>query len=366
MGLAAVGVGLALLVLEGALRVKAWMDDADRLEAAVAREEPPPARGQHVTLRQLVRVSSNPRIIYELRPELDVVFLGERVVTSPDGIRAPAPAPDKPAGTVRVVGIGDSVMFGWGVPYERSYLPALRDRLRAEAPDRRWDVVNLAVPGYNTAMEVETLRVKGLRWAPDVVIVGYVWNDLELPYFLRDRADYLSLSESFLGTLLSRAVTTLRAATPGRSALDTAPPPDALVEGLHARVPAIYRSLVGADAFARAMNELAALGRARGFAVVVHTDNRLPEALAAICRAHGFTVVEQGPVLEAYMARHGIAELRGSVLTLSTADPHPSALAHGLIAETLLGAVRAAAARGTGVTDPRSRSGAPVPLGRAR
>jgi hypothetical protein len=346
IALAAAGVVLALLVLEGALRAKAWMDD-DRLDAALAREEPPPARGQHVTLRQLVRLSPNRQIIYELRPDLDVMFLGERVLTGPDGIRAPVPALGRPPGAVRIVGIGDSVMFGWGVSYERSYLPVLEARLRAEAPGRRWEVVNLAVPGYNTVMEVETLRAKGLRWAPDVVIVGYVWNDLELPYFLRDRTDYLSLRESLLATVLSRAVGTVRAAARGRpaSGVDAASAADALVEGGSGRVPAVYRSLVGAGAFGRAMNDLAALGRAEGFAVVLHVDQRLPEALAAICRAHGFTVVEQGPLLEAYMARHGIAELRGSALTLSAEDPHPSALAHGLIAETLVNPVLAAAAR---------------------
>jgi hypothetical protein len=337
---------LALLVAEAALRGKAWIEDGDRLDAALARADRPLAWGEHVTLRQLVRLSPNPRILYELRPDLEVVFLGEWVHTSRDGIRAPAPDVEKPPGTVRIVGIGDSVMFGWGVPYDRSYLPELEARLRAAAPGRRWEVVNLAVPGYNTVMEVETLRTKGLRWAPDVVIVGHVWNDLELPYFLRDREDYLSLRESYLARTLSRAMGTLRAPR-GRPVerADAASPADALVEGGNGRAPAVYRSLVGVDAFRRAADELASLGRARGFAVVVHVDNRLPDALATVYRAHGFTVIEGGPGLEAYMARHAIAELPGSALALSATDPHPSALAHGLIAEALVAPVLAAAAR---------------------
>lgn len=317
--------------------MKAWTEDEERLGSALARVEAPTGRGQHVTLRQLVRLSPNPRIIYELRPGLDVMFLGERVVTGPDGIRAPAPALDKPAGAVRIVGVGDSVMFGWGVPYELSYLPALAARLGTASPERPWEVVNLAVPGYNTVMEVETLRAKGLRWKPDVVILGYVWNDLDLPYFLRDRVDFLSLRESFLVETLGHAARTLRGRSPA------AAPPDALVEGLNMRVPAVYRSLVGAGAFEGAMNELAALGRAHGFTVVVHVDSRLPAPLAAICRAHGFVVVEQAPALEAYMLRHGIAKLAGSALTLSAQDPHPSALGHGQIADALVEPVRAAA-----------------------
>jgi hypothetical protein len=37
--------------------------------------------------------------------------------------------------------------------------------------------VNLAVPGYNTAQEMLTLKEKGLAYRPDLVIVNFVLND---------------------------------------------------------------------------------------------------------------------------------------------------------------------------------------------
>ena len=104
--LAGASVVVALLVIEVGLRTQAWIADDSRLEVALARDEPPLARGQHATLRQLVRTSRNDRIVYELRPDLDVVFLGERVVTSPDGPRRrPSPADGSaPTGGLRLEG----------------------------------------------------------------------------------------------------------------------------------------------------------------------------------------------------------------------------------------------------------------------
>jgi hypothetical protein len=49
----------------------------------------------------------------------------------------------------------------------------LEERLAKEVPNERWEVLNMAVPGYNTAMEVETLKARGLAYEPDVVVVGY-------------------------------------------------------------------------------------------------------------------------------------------------------------------------------------------------
>lgn len=36
------------------------------------------------------------------------------------------------------------------------------------------------------------------------------------------------------------------------------------------------------------------------------------------------------------MRDHGVKNLKGSVLTISASNPHPSVKAHGLIAETIL------------------------------
>ena len=75
------------------------------------------------------------------------------VHTSSQGFRDREYAAAKASGSYRVLGVGDSLMFGWGVDEGRDYLSVLERRLEREHPERSWEVINTAVPGYNTVME---------------------------------------------------------------------------------------------------------------------------------------------------------------------------------------------------------------------
>jgi hypothetical protein len=86
----------------------------------------------------------------------------------------------KVPGMYRIAVLGDSVVKGFGVPdHERTYSSVLEARLRASGI--RCEVMNFAVEGYNTQQEVETLEDRGLRYAPDLVILAYVLNDRSWP-----------------------------------------------------------------------------------------------------------------------------------------------------------------------------------------
>lgn len=154
-------------------------------------------------LAAITRVSANARLGYELRPNLDTDFGNRRLKTSSMGIRASSeyPAP-KPAGTVRLIGIGDSGMFGWSTHQGEDYLAILEQRLAARPGSRIYEVLNMAVPGYSTFQEVEMLRTRGLAFQPDIVIVGWCPNDHEVPFFLHKTRDYRERDVSYLRMLL--------------------------------------------------------------------------------------------------------------------------------------------------------------------
>ena len=67
------------------------------------------------TLPDLLRGSDYAEMVYELRPDLSVEFMGATVTTDANGFRNPAPSIRKAPGVFRIVGLGDSSMFGWGV-----------------------------------------------------------------------------------------------------------------------------------------------------------------------------------------------------------------------------------------------------------
>ena len=328
--LAAFSALLGLAVLEVAFRARAGLAAPAGLGTVEPGRVVP---GGRVRLGDVVRPSANPRIVYEHVPGLDVELLGARLRTSPDGFRGADVAPSRTRPAVRVVGLGDSVMFGWGVREEDAYLARMAGMLEAESPGVAWEVVNTAVPGYNTVMEVETLAAKGLRFDPDLVVLNFVGNDLGLPNFIEERPDVLSLRRSFL---LDFVRGRLRGEPEAGPHLVGVPAEVRRFGEAHLdRVPARYRGLLGREAWRGAMERLAALSRAHGFEVVVLAH---PEAFGFTrdtARELGFPLVETGEAVRAWAREHGAEDIQKPPLTLTEADPHPSAIGHEIIARAL-------------------------------
>jgi hypothetical protein len=334
--LAAVSTALGLAVLEAGLRARAHL--AAPAGLGTARPDPVPPGGR-ARLGHVVRLSPNPRIVYELVPGLDVVFLGVPLRTNADGWRGPAVAPERTRPAVRVVGLGDSVMFGWGVAEEDAFLFRLGADLEASHPAVAWEVVNTAVPGYNTVMEVETLEAKGLRFDPDVVVLNFVGNDLGLPNFVEERPDVLSLRRSFLLDFARARA----GGTPEARRRLVGVPAEARRFGGEAdldRVPDRYRALVGPRAWRGAMDRLGALASARGFEVVVLGHPEVFDFVRDAAGELGFSLVETGGAVRAWARERGLHDIQSPPLTLTGADPHPSALGHALVAEALAGHFR--------------------------
>ena len=175
------GLGGGLVLFEAGARVLASVDASrqGRLDRDLGKLKTPD-RGAPATLGQMIRRSEDPRIVYELKPRLDVTFAGGHVTTGDAANRGPDPGP-KTSGRLRIVGIGDSYMFGQGVSDDETYLSRLPALLSATAAI---ETVNLAVPGYNTAMEVAALERRLTSIHPDLVLIEVVGNDLDLPNFL--------------------------------------------------------------------------------------------------------------------------------------------------------------------------------------
>lgn len=109
---------------------------------------------------------------------LDGVF--GHVETNALGYRGPSPTTvEKPPGTRRVLVLGDSFVFGWGVPEEDSIPGQLRARLAGAAAPV--EVVNV---GYHAGSAPDAyyayLRREGMALAPDVVVVVvFTGNDID-------------------------------------------------------------------------------------------------------------------------------------------------------------------------------------------
>ena len=76
------------------------------------------------------------------------------------------------SGLPRVLVLGDSVTFGFGVEAAESYPKQLELLLRASSPPRPAEVINAGVWGYNTIQELAYVKAGSGGYEPDVIVVG--------------------------------------------------------------------------------------------------------------------------------------------------------------------------------------------------
>lgn len=101
-----------------------------------------------------------------------------RVVTNAVGFRDPRLPGPKPAGTMRIVAVGDSFTQGYGVEEDDAYPRVLEEILNQRQRTRQHEVINLGVPGASPLDYLANLRDVGLGYEPDLVIVGLMANDV--------------------------------------------------------------------------------------------------------------------------------------------------------------------------------------------
>src|SRR6185369_4565386 len=78
----------------------------------------------------------------------------------------------KPKGIKRILVLGDSNAFGYGVNEEERFSNLLEKQLVG------YETVNLGVFGYGTDQEAILLEREGLRFSPDLVILAFIPGDL--------------------------------------------------------------------------------------------------------------------------------------------------------------------------------------------
>ncbi len=117
----------------------------------------------------------DPRVFWRLKPNQDRFTKVDHkpVHINSRGTRGAEFAVPKPGGTIRILALGDSKTFGWGLTEDESYPRRLETGLQVLVPaGTRVEVVNTGVNGWGYPQMKLFLQDPGLGWQPDFVLLG--------------------------------------------------------------------------------------------------------------------------------------------------------------------------------------------------
>lgn len=132
---------------------------------------------------ELKQDSNSPNLIWVHKPNSESNLCSVDIKINSDGLRDYEYAIKKEKNTFRVLVLGDSIAFGWGVNFNDTFAKLIEKEMNEKSPFEgysKYEVINFGVGNYNTVMELNMLKEKGLKYNPDLVILEYYINDAEL------------------------------------------------------------------------------------------------------------------------------------------------------------------------------------------
>ena len=163
--LLAIAIAIALILLEITLRIL-------------------PVKSDYVLEEQKAMRRENEFVFYEFDRTLGWKNkpLSEGPFTMPDsttyvkinskGLRDSEYDYEKPSGVKRILVLGDSFTWGYGVEKDEIFTERLEKML-----GKGFEVINAGVSGYGTDQELLYLEKEGLKYNPDVILVAFASND---------------------------------------------------------------------------------------------------------------------------------------------------------------------------------------------
>jgi lysophospholipase L1-like esterase len=241
-------------------------------------------------------------------------------------------------GEFRILCLGDSFTWGQMVARDEAFPKVIERALSASAtPERSFTVINAGSLGSTTVDEAMWLAREGVRYHPDIVVVGFFLNDPESRHYairplLPARVERL-LKDSYFYFFLKYRVHLLRVR------FGLAQGYDDYLRGLYAPDGAEWRRC------RRALLAVRDTARAAGAGVLVvvlpvitdwsaYPFEAIHDEVVGFCESEGIPVAD---ALGAFRA----SPIPWKDLRVGAHDEHPNAAGHEIIARVALEALRA-------------------------
>lgn len=124
-------------------------------------------------------------------------------VTNKDGMRDSSLALEKPPGVVRIAAVGDSMVEGYQVSSDQTFVKQLANRLTADGI--KSEGLNFGMSGFSTTQALYLFKEKIQKYHPDVLILAYHIGDNEKNNYVPSSGafmprPYVSLKDGILQT----------------------------------------------------------------------------------------------------------------------------------------------------------------------
>jgi len=273
----------------------------------------------------LVQPAANTDIYYELRPDLDALFRGKRLVSNSRGLPDEEYTLEKPDDVYRIAVVGSSWTMATGVELDQTYHSILEERLNEIYAPQKFEVINFALEFYGFGEIIASVRYKALEYDPDMIILSittatpvFLWEDQKAPFTPTDTVP--PFWQSYLYSTMAELAGLNGYARSKRPFVDRE-------QGGYPRQ------------IRRALKTISELTQEKDIEVVViiQTPSEYPEgqikAAAMTARKEGLRFIYAN---HDQLAKEANSNER---LTIGRIDNHPSAAAHRLVAEKLLNEV---------------------------
>jgi lysophospholipase L1-like esterase len=116
----------------------------------------------------------DPKLYWRLKPNQDCFTkVGRKPIhINSRGTRGTEFPEEKPAGVTRILFVGDSKTFGWGVSEEETYAMRLKAALEHTLPRKRFEIINGGVNAWSYDQMLAYFREYGKQFSPDFLVIG--------------------------------------------------------------------------------------------------------------------------------------------------------------------------------------------------
>lgn len=147
-----------------------------------------------------VQIEPHGHLGYRQRPNSSLHYANGTVATANAmRFRGPEVPPHPDPGTIRIILLGGSTTHGFGVNDDQTIDAHMRRLLKEKYPSTPFEVVNLALDGYDAYQLLQRLQTDGLPMSPSIVVLNTGINDVR-------NAHYSNLTEADPRTLIWESV----------------------------------------------------------------------------------------------------------------------------------------------------------------